>query len=152
VTLPPRCPPPARPDLADRLLAAVAERDHPMAERLVQQWVHRRGLGALNELISGPLRASQGVEAAAWLQERAGLLQAPSVQLQPVAEPDRPQTPPAAHAARVWPQFRVVPGGIAAPAPSSLQPLRAWLPDAEEPEADAHHGVGSAADPLPLAS
>ena len=58
----------------------------------------------------------------------------------------------AAHAARVWPQFRVVPGGIAAPAPSSLQPLRAWLPDAEEPEADAHHGVGSAADPLPLAS
>ena len=73
-------------------------------------------------------------------------------QLQPVAEPDRPQTPPAAHAARVWPQFRVVPGGIAAPAPSSLQPLRAWLPDAEEPEADAHHGVGSAADPLPLAS
>lgn len=72
MTLPPSFPPPARPDLADRLLAAVAERDQPMAERLVQQWVHRRGLPALEALMAGPLLASQGAEAAQWLQERAG--------------------------------------------------------------------------------
>ena len=72
MTLPPSFPPPARPDLADRLLAAVAERDQPMAERLVQQWVHRRGLAALDALVAGPLHASQGAEAAQWLQERAG--------------------------------------------------------------------------------
>ncbi|MCP9890400.1 hypothetical protein KBY57_04920 [Cyanobium sp. Aljojuca 7D2] len=72
MTLPPSFPPPARPDLADRLLAAVAERDQPMAERLVQQWVHRRGLAALETLMVGPLLASQGAEAAQWLQERAG--------------------------------------------------------------------------------
>ena len=137
MTLPPSFPPPARPDLADRLLAAVAERDQPMAERLVQQWVHRRGLVALDALIAGPLSASQGADAAAWLQDRAGLLQAPSVQPQPV---------------RVWPQLSVVPGGAAAPAPPSLQPLRAWLPDAEELEADGHHGAGSATNPFPLAS
>jgi len=108
-----------------------------MAERLVQQWVHRRGLVALDALIAGPLSASQGADAAAWLQDRAGLLQAPSVQPQPV---------------RVWPQLSVVPGGAAAPAPPSLQPLRAWLPDAEELEAEGHHGAGSAANPFPLAS
>ena len=141
MTLPPSFPPPARPDLADRLLAAVAERDQPMAERLVQQWVHRRGLVALDALIAGPLLASQGADAAAWLQDRAGLQQTPSCLPQPVAQP-----------ARVWPQLRVVPGGAAAPAPPSLQPLRAWLPDAEELEADARAGVGSAADPFPLAS
>jgi hypothetical protein len=43
-----------------------------MAERLVQQWVHRRGLAALETLMVGPLLASQGAEAAQWLQERAG--------------------------------------------------------------------------------
>lgn len=72
MTLSPSFSPPARPDLADRLLAAVAERDQPMAERLVQQWVHRRGLAALDALMAGPLLASQGPEAAQWLQERAG--------------------------------------------------------------------------------
>jgi len=72
VTLPPSFPSPARPDLADRLLAAVAERDLPMADRLVQQWVHRRGLAALEDLIAGPLLAGQGTEAAWWLLERVG--------------------------------------------------------------------------------
>ena len=42
--------------------------------------------------------------------------------------------------------------GAAAPAPPSLQPLRAWLPDAEDLEADGHHGADSAANPFPLAS
>ncbi len=140
MTLPPSFPPPARPDLADRLLAAVAERDQPMAERLVQQWVHRRGLGALDALISGPLLTSQGADAAAWLQDRAGLQPPPASQAAPV-EP-----------VRVWPQFSVVAGGVAAPAPPSLQPLRAWLPDAEDLEADDDDAFGSAADLLPLAS
>lgn len=152
MTQPPSFPPPARPDLADRLLAAVAERDQPMAERLVQQWVHRRGLVALDALIAGPLLASQGADAAAWLQDRARLQQTPSRLPQPVAQPATALHPPAAQPARVWPQLRVVPGGAAAPAPPSLQPLRAWLPDAEELEADGPAGVGSAADPFPLAS
>ncbi len=72
MTLPPSLLSPARPDLADRLLAAVAERDQPMAERLVQQWVHRRGLEALEALMAGPLLASQGAEAVQWMQERVG--------------------------------------------------------------------------------
>lgn len=72
MTLPPSFPPPVRPELADRLLAAVAERDQPMADRLVQQWVHRRGLEALEALMAGPLLASQGPEAVLWLQERSG--------------------------------------------------------------------------------
>ena len=60
MTLPPSFPPPARPDLADRLLAAVAERDQPMAERLVQQWVHRRGLVALDaDGVEGDMQAGE---------------------------------------------------------------------------------------------
>ena len=128
--LSPSFPPPARPDLADRLLAAVAERDQPMAERLLQQWVHRRGLGALDLLISGPLLTSQGADAAAWLQDRAGL-QAPTIlqaSLQPILEPEF-EAP--AVAARFWPQLTVVPSGAPAPAPQPLDLLRAWLPDAD---------------------
>jgi hypothetical protein len=151
VTHPPSFPPPARPDLGARLLAAVAERDQPMAERLVQQWVHRRGLQALEGLIQGPLLASQGGEAAAWLQQRAGLaasadLDPPMIgsevgtELEPVAEFEQPL---------VWPQLSVVPGGAPAPAPRGLDLLRAWLPDADG-GADLDGEDGD--DSLPLAS
>ncbi|MCP9941597.1 hypothetical protein KBY70_04185 [Cyanobium sp. ATX 6E8] len=144
MTQPPSFPPPARPDLADRLLAAVAERDQPMAERLVQQWVHRRGLAALDALVAGPLLASQGAEAAQWLQERAGggaplglvpavlqpepewLSESVEQVVEPVVEPI-----PAAVLSRSWSQLAVVPDGEPAPAPRALAPLRAWLPDAD---------------------
>ena len=146
MTLSPSFPPPARPDLADRLLAAVAERDQPMAERLVQQWVHRRGLAALEALMVGPLLASQGAEAAQWLQERAG---AGSLGLDPDRQPepewladaveqlveqrdaDEVEPLPPAVLCRSWTQLAVVPDGEPAPAPRALAPLRAWLPDAD---------------------
>jgi len=60
-------PSPPRPELSDRLLAAVAERDGALANRLLQQWVHRRGLSSLEAWIQGPLLLSQGPGASAWL-------------------------------------------------------------------------------------
>ena len=94
-----------------------------MAQRLVQQWAHRRGLAALEALIAGPLSAGQGVGAAEWLRSQAGLktnLQ-PTVQL--VAQP----------AVLALVQDALAPAvGNAAPAPFAHASLRAWLPDAEE--------------------
>ena len=131
MTQPSRFPPSDRPDLGDRLLAAVAERDQAMAQRLVQQWAHRRGLAALEALIAGPLFVGQGVGAAEWLRSQAGLeinLQ-PSVQstVQPVVQPVD-QRPVLALV-----QDALAPAAInAAPAPFAHASLRAWLPDAEE--------------------
>ncbi|MCP9903190.1 hypothetical protein KBY72_04500 [Cyanobium sp. BA5m-21] len=108
-----------------------------MAQRLVQQWAHRRGLAALEALISGPLCVGQGVGAAEWLRSQAGLETNPEPSVQRVEQPveQRPvlalvqdALAPAAH--------------NAAPAPFAHASLRAWLPDAEELD-DFH---------LPLAS
>ena len=106
-----------RPEISDRLLAAVAERDGALANRLLQQWVHRRGLPSLEAWILGPLLSSQGPGASAWLrlcledsaqEPRAALEAAPIDQALP-GVPDSP-----------------------APAPASLAALRAWLPDRSE--------------------
>ena len=119
MTQPSRFPPSDRPDLGDRLLAAVAERDQAMAQRLVQQWAHRRGLAALEALIAGPLSASQGVNAAEWLRSQAGL----EINLQPSMQP----------AVLALVQDALAPAASnAAPAPFAHASLRAWLPDAEE--------------------
>ena len=124
MTQPSRFPPSDRPDLGDRLLAAVAERDQAMAQRLVQQWAHRRGLAALEALIAGPLSAGQGVSAAEWLRSQAGLETNPQLADEPVAQP-------AAVLALV--QDALAPAASnAAPAPFAHSSLRAWLPDAEE--------------------
>ena len=129
MTQPSRFPPSDRPDLGDRLLAAVAERDQAMAQRLVQQWAHRRGLAALEALISGPLCVGQGVGAAEWLRSQAGL----EINLQPSMQP----------AVLALVQDALAPAASnAAPAPFAHASLRAWLPDAEELD-DFH---------LPLAS
>ena len=145
MTQPSRFPPSDRPDLGDRLLAAVAERDQAMAQRLVQQWAHRRGLAALEALISGPLCVGQGVGAADWLRSQAGLetnLQ-PSVQpaVQPVVQ--RVEQPVEQRPVLALVQDALAPAARnAAPAPFAHASLRAWLPDAEELD-DFH---------LPLAS
>ena len=145
MTQPSRFPPSDRPDLGDRLLAAVAERDQAMAQRLVQQWAHRRGLAALEALISGPLCVGQGVGAAEWLRSQAGLetnLQ-PSVQpaMQPVVQ--RVVQPVEQRPVLALVQDALAPAARnAAPAPFAHASLRAWLPDAEELD-DFH---------LPLAS
>ena len=149
MTQPSRFPPSDRPDLGDRLLAAVAERDQAMAQRLVQQWAHRRGLAALEALISGPLCVGQGVGAADWLRSQAGLetnLQ-PSVQpaMQPAMQPvvQRVEQPVEQRPVLALVQDALAPAARnAAPAPFAHASLRAWLPDAEELD-DFH---------LPLAS
>lgn len=129
MTQPSRFPPSDRPDLGDRLLAAVAERDQAMAQRLVLQWAHRRGLAALEALISGPLCVDQGAGAAEWLRSQAGLETNPEPSVQrPVLALVQDALAPAA--------------SNAAPAPFAHASLRAWLPDAEELD-DFH---------LPLAS
>ena len=119
MTQPSRFPPSDLPDLGDRLLAAVAERDQAMAQRLVQQWAHRRGLAALEALIAGPLFVGQGVGAAEWLRSQAGL----ETNLQPSVQP----------AVLALVQDALAPAARnAAPAPFAHASLRAWLPDAEE--------------------
>jgi hypothetical protein len=90
-----------------------------MAQRLVQQWAHRRGLAALEALIAGPLSAGQGVNAAEWLRSQAGL----EINLQPSMQP----------AVLALVQDALAPAASnAAPAPFAHASLRAWLPDAEE--------------------
>mgnify|MGYP000471603680 CR=1 FL=1 len=126
MTQPSRFPPSDRPDLGDRLLAAVAERDQAMAQRLVQQWAHRRGLAALEALISGPLCLAQGVGAAEWLRSQAGLETHPEL-----ADETGPSLVQPAVLALV--QDALAPAASnAAPAPFAHASLRAWLPDAEE--------------------
>lgn len=141
MTQPSRFPPSDRPDLGDRLLAAVAERDQAMAQRLVQQWAHRRGLAALEALISGPLCVGQGLGAADWLRSQAGL----ETNLQPSVQST---VPPVEQPVEQRPVLALVQEALApaahnaAPAPFAHASLRAWLPDAEELD-DFH---------LPLAS
>ena len=137
MTQPSRFPPSDRPDLGDRLLAAVAERDQAMAQRLVQQWAHRRGLAALEALISGPLCVDQGAGAAEWLRSQAGLETNPEPSVQRVEQPVEQRPVLALVQDALAPAAR-----NAAPAPFAHASLRAWLPDAEELD-DFH---------LPLAS
>ena len=141
MTQPSRFPPSDRPDLGDRLLAVVAERDQAMAQRLVQQWAHRRGLAALEALISGPLCVGQGVGAAEWLRSQAGL----ETNLQPSVQPTMQLVEQLVEQRPVLAlvQDALAPAARnAAPAPFAHASLRAWLPDAEELD-DFH---------LPLAS
>ena len=141
MTQPSRFPPSDRPDLGDRLLAAVAERDQAMAQRLVQQWAHRRGLAALEALISGPLCVGQGVGAAEWLRSQAGLVSNPEPSVQPTVQLIEKRVEQRPVLALV--QEALAPAAHnAAPAPFAHASLRAWLPDAEELD-DFH---------LPLAS
>lgn len=145
MTQPSRFPPSDRPDLGDRLLAAVAERDQAMAQRLVQQWAHRRGLAALEALISGPLCVGQGVGAAEWLRSQAGLVSNPEPSVQPTVQLVEKQVvqPVVQRPVLALVQDALAPAARnAAPAPFAHASLRAWLPDAEELD-DFH---------LPLAS
>ena len=145
MTQPSRFPPSDRPDLGDRLLAAVAERDQAMAQRLVQHWAHRRGLAALEALISGPLCVGQGVGAAEWLRSQAGLVSNPEPSVQPTVQlvEKRVVQPVEQRPVLALVQDALAPAARnAAPAPFAHASLRAWLPDAEELD-DFH---------LPLAS
>lgn len=148
MTQPSRFPSTDRPDLSDRLLAAVAERDQAMAQRLVQQWVHRRGLVTLDALIAGPLCACQGVEAVEWLQLQAGLASNSEISQEigvSVVQPEvRPSVQPVVQrAVLALVQDALAPAPFnAAPAPHTHSSLRAWLPDAD----------GLAGHDLPLAS
>ncbi|MEY4800898.1 MAG: hypothetical protein RLZZ213_1345 [Cyanobacteriota bacterium] len=123
MTQPSRFPPSDRPDLGDRLLAAVAERDQAMAQRLVQQWAH---------LISGPLCVGQGVGAAEWLRSQAGLVSNPEPSVQPTVQLVEKQVvqPVVQRPVLALVQDALAPAARnAAPAPFAHASLRAWLPD-----------------------
>ena len=112
-----------------------------MAQRLVQQWAHRRGLAALEALISGPLCVDQGAGAAEWLRSQAGLETNPEPSVQRVEQ--RVEQPVEQRPVLALVQDALAPAARnAAPAPFAHASLRAWLPDAEELD-DFH---------LPLAS
>ena len=124
-------PTPPRPELAECLLAAVAERDGGLANRLLQQWVHRRGLLSLEAWILGPLASSQGPGASAWLRHcledrtpepMAALETAPIETAVIETAPIEPSVIEMAEIAQALPDSP-------APAPASLAALRAWLPD-----------------------
>ena len=108
-----------------------------MVQRLVQQWAHRRGLAALEALISGPLCVDQGAGAAEWLRSQAGLETNPEPSVQLVVQRVEQRPVLALVQDALAPAAR-----NAAPAPFAHASLRAWLPDAEELD-DFH---------LPLAS
>ena len=117
-------PTPPRPELSDRLLSAVAERDGGLANRLLQQWVHRRGLPSLEAWILGPLLSSQGPGASAWLRHcledsDQEPMAAPVTALIDQPMPEVPVSPVADSPVADSP----------APAPAALAALRAWLPD-----------------------
>ena len=131
-----------RPEISDRLLAAVAERDGALANRLLQQWVHRRGLLSLEAWILGPLLSSQGPGASApgasaWLrlcledsaQEPRAALEAAPIETA-VIETAVIETAVIEMVAL----DQALPGvpDSPAPAPASLAALRAWLPDRSE--------------------
>ena len=116
-----------------------------MAQRLVQQWAHRRGLAALEALISGPLCVGQGVGATEWLRSQAGLVSNPEPSVQPTVKliEKRVVQPVEQRPVLALVQDALAPAARnAAPAPFAHASLRAWLPDAEELD-DFH---------LPLAS
>ena len=119
----------SRPELSDRLLAAVAERDGGLANRLLQQWVHRRGLPSLEAWILGPLASGQGPGASAWLHHcLEDSAQEPMAALDQ-ALPGVPESPGLDSQGFDVPVTHSPVTDSPAPAPASLAALRAWLPD-----------------------
>lgn len=70
----PRRPAPLeRPDPVVLLMDAVINRQSDLAQRLAQQWIHRRGLAAFTDLTQVDLRRTCGDDGVTWLQQRLGL-------------------------------------------------------------------------------
>lgn len=61
--------PAERPDPAALLIDAVIQRQQPLALRLAQQWVHRRGWSNFEAFLNGSLLHSCGAEAIGWLRQ-----------------------------------------------------------------------------------
>lgn len=98
---------PPRAQLDALLQAAVAEGDAVAARRIADQLVHRRGVGALEALMEGPLAALQGPEAVAWLRglvygsaasSTEAIAAAPALPVAPSVEPTRAEPTAAASA------------------------------------------------------
>ena len=151
---PQRQAPPERPDPSALLIDAVIQRQSDLAQRLAQQWVHRRGWPSLDSFVKGPLLSNCGPEALEWLRQRLGLDTSAAVLREALAEAMAPlrETPPPAAAAssespwqlpvlepneRLTPltltlsepsgNDRTKPNPAPAPAPADLAALRAWL-------------------------
>jgi hypothetical protein len=71
----PRSSTPPRPEPGAVLLESIQQRDAVRSRRLVQQWVHRRGLASLQEFQTTRLASVAGSEACQWLQ---ALLESPA--------------------------------------------------------------------------
>ncbi len=152
---PQRQAPPERPDPSALLIDAVIQRQSALAERLAQQWVHRRGWPSLDSFVKGPLLRSCGPEALDWLRQRLGLDTPGTVLREALAEAIAPLRPSAKAAAPLsvptaatdaedpWelPALRLVEAAsndsqadsspiaasTPAPPPADLAGLRAWL-------------------------
>ena len=152
---PQRQDPAERPDPSALLIDAVSQRQSDLAQRLAQQWVHRRGWASLEHFVKGPLLRRCGPEARDWLRQRLGIDSSAAVLrdalaeamaplrsvTQPIATPPAPAAAPtAALAEDPW----CLPGANAdgmtaltprtpaeptrpAPVPEGLAGLRAWL-------------------------
>ena len=83
---PQRQAPPERPDPSTLLIEAVSQRQSDLAQRLAQQWVHRRGWPSLESFVKGPLLRSCGPEARDWLRQRLGLDTSAAVLREALAE------------------------------------------------------------------
>lgn len=67
-----RFPSPEPPGGEEALLEAIRRRDAATTERLVLQWVHRRGLTSLERFRDTTLGRSEGQAAVLWLTDRLG--------------------------------------------------------------------------------
>ncbi|MEB3322153.1 MAG: hypothetical protein VKI81_04960 [Synechococcaceae cyanobacterium] len=144
--LPLRDPSAGGPDPASLLQAAIRERDASSASRLLQQWVHRRGLGSLERFRDG-LAITQGTEACAWLAQLVDVSAgapppapvepvpaAPLTAEEPVTEAQEAEAPVTVEA-RPAPAAEAEPAGWALPDPQAEagesapeEPLAAPLP------------------------
>ena len=124
---PQRQAPPERPDPSALLIDAVIQRQSDLAQRLAQQWVHRRGWPSLDSFVKGPLLSNCGPEALEWLRQRLGLESPAAVLREALAEAMAPlrESSPAAPASGPSRLSAVAPTGPATTAenPWQLPPL-----------------------------
>lgn len=140
----PRRPlPPDRPDPAALLIDAVIQRQQPLALRLAQQWVHRRGWTSFAEFVHGVLLRSCGEDGIAWLQQGLGRVRtavdsAPAAAANTTVPPKgvapagvlQPENDPWQLPELITPQTLATDKpAVASPAPppANLAGLRAWL-------------------------
>ncbi|MFM7361666.1 MAG: hypothetical protein ACKO25_07555 [Cyanobium sp.] len=135
-----------RPEPGAVLLESIQQRDAVRSLRLVQQWVHRRGLASLQDFQSTTLASVAGSEACQWLQ---ALLESPAdasaippapaapIRVHDLIDPDgviaaEPEPPAMESLLEVEAAFAALAAEFAASAPTPAAPEPAPL-EAEKP-------------------